>query len=82
MRRVFNSFKMPAVHMFFDGRRRVEAINSMHIFDEAIFLTDVYEPLLARLGLTKNDLRARRCTRRRNQPPYFSIPSAAAHIVS
>jgi acyl-[acyl-carrier-protein] desaturase len=57
MRRVFNTFKMPAVHLFFDGRQRVEAINSMHIFDEGIFLTEVYEPLLARLGLSKSDLR-------------------------
>ena len=60
MRRVFNSFKMPAVHLFFDGRQRVEAIKSKHIFDEEIFIAQVYEPLLVRLGLTKNDLRRKK----------------------
>ena len=57
MRRVFNSFKMPAVHLFIDGRQRTEAIKAKRIFDEGIFIAEVYEPLLTRLGLTKADLR-------------------------
>ena len=60
MRRVFNSFKMPAVHMFFDGRQRVEAIKSMRIFDEEIFISEVYEPLIQRLGVHKNELRRKK----------------------
>jgi acyl-[acyl-carrier protein] desaturase len=63
MRRVFNSFKMPAVHLLMDGRRRAEAIKSTRIFDEDIFVAEVYEPLLGRLGLTKADLRRKKMHR-------------------
>jgi acyl-[acyl-carrier-protein] desaturase len=63
MRRVFNSFKMPAVHLLMDGRRRAEAIKSTRIFDEDIFVAEVYEPLLSRLGLTKADLRRKKMHR-------------------
>jgi len=65
MRRVFNSFKMPAVHLFIDGRQRTEAIKSKRVFDEDIFIAEVYEPLLHRLGLTKADLRRKKMHRTR-----------------
>ena len=38
MRQVVNTFKMPAVHMFSDSRRRTEAVKSLRIFDEDIFV--------------------------------------------
>src|SRR5262249_39365848 len=33
LRRVINTFAMPAVHLLVDGRRRAEAVKSLRIFD-------------------------------------------------
>jgi acyl-[acyl-carrier-protein] desaturase len=59
LRRVLNSFNMPAVHMLAGSQRRAEQIRSLELFNENIFLLDVVEPCLARLGLTRADLRRR-----------------------
>ena len=59
MRRVVNQFTMPAVHMLADSRRRMEAVKSLHIFDDEMYYYQVFEPVLAALGLSKADLRRR-----------------------
>ena len=60
LRLVFNTFFMPADKLLIDGPRRIAAIKEMKIFDEGLFFNDVYTPLMNRLGLTRNDLRAPR----------------------
>jgi acyl-[acyl-carrier-protein] desaturase len=62
LRRVVNTFKMPAVHLFVDGARRAAAVKELRLFDEDIFVYEVYEPILAALGVHKSELR------RRNSP--------------
>jgi acyl-[acyl-carrier-protein] desaturase len=57
MRRVANSFRMPAVHLFADSRTRMNAVKELRIFDEDIFIYEVYDPILRDLGLTRGDLR-------------------------
>jgi acyl-[acyl-carrier-protein] desaturase len=59
-RTVANSFSMPADSLLADGRRRVGEIKALKIFDEEIFLTEVFQPLLKRLGLTRADLRRKK----------------------
>lgn len=59
LRRVINNFKMPAVNLLVDGRRRAEAVKALRIFDEDMFYYDVFEPLLADLGVQKAELRRR-----------------------
>ncbi len=57
MRRVINQFAMPAVHLLFDGRKRVEAVKELRIFDYDIFYTQVFEPILTALQVDKSELR-------------------------
>ena len=59
LRRVVNTFAMPAVHMLADSRRRVQAVKDLRIFDEDIFITQIYEPVLAALEVDKRELRRR-----------------------
>ena len=59
MRRVLNAFTMPAVHMLSESRRRAEQVRSLHLFSEDIYYHQVLEPILARLRLTRADLRRR-----------------------
>lgn len=55
--RVLHGFSMPAIHELADGRRRVQAIKDLGIFDERIYHRDVYEPILAALGVSRPELR-------------------------
>jgi len=57
IRRVFNTFTMPADHLLADGRRRLAAVKSLKIFDDQMFLYEVVTPLLTQLGLTRADIR-------------------------
>jgi acyl-[acyl-carrier-protein] desaturase len=57
LRRVVNTFQMPAVHMLAGSQKRVSDIKKLGIFDEGIFVEHVYQPALSRLGLTPRDLR-------------------------
>lgn len=59
LRRVLNHFAMPAVYMLADGRRRVEAVKSLHLFDAELYYQDVYLPILADLGVERKELRNR-----------------------
>src|SRR6516162_2229054 len=63
LRRVINTFKMPAVHMLADSRARSEEVKQLRIFDEDIFILQVYEPVLAALKVQKSELRRRNSSR-------------------
>lgn len=60
LKHVINTFRMPADGLLADGRRRVEAVRSLKIFDEQVFIEEVYRPLLRRLGLTRADLKPKK----------------------
>jgi acyl-[acyl-carrier-protein] desaturase len=55
--RVLHGFSMPAIHELADGRRRVEAIKNLGIFDERIYHACVYQPILDSLGISRQELR-------------------------
>jgi len=57
MRRVVNTFRMPAVHMLTDGMQRAKQVQELNVFSEEIFMQEVYEPVVARLGVAKSELR-------------------------
>lgn len=59
LRRVLNHFAMPALYMLADGRRRIEAVKSLRIFNDELFYQDVYLPVLAALGVERSELRRR-----------------------
>jgi acyl-[acyl-carrier-protein] desaturase len=63
LRRVINTFRMPAVHMLADGPQRIAEVKQWRIFDEDIFLEQVLQPILARLGVTRAELRRRNYAR-------------------
>jgi acyl-[acyl-carrier-protein] desaturase len=72
LRRVIHTFKMPAVDMLADGRRRVQAIRELKIFDEDTFFTDVVKQLLFELGIEWSEFRERKPNRRSISSP--SLP--------
>src|SRR5262249_13830408 len=57
LRRVLLTFAMPAVHLLAESRRRVAAIKGLGIFDEDVYLHEVYGPILAALGVGHRELR-------------------------
>ncbi|HYV38998.1 MAG TPA: acyl-ACP desaturase [Gemmataceae bacterium] len=57
LRRVLLGFSMPAVHMLAESRQRVAKIKSLGIFDEDMFLHDIYQPILQMLGVAPKELR-------------------------
>jgi acyl-[acyl-carrier-protein] desaturase len=59
LQRVINSFDMPATNMLLDGRRRVEAVKALRIFDADIYCYQIVEPLLADLQVQRSELRRR-----------------------
>jgi hypothetical protein len=67
MRRVVNTFRMPAVHMLTDGVQRMNEVQSLNIFTEEVFLHHVYQPITAKLGVGRSELR--RKTRREVSTP-------------
>ena len=72
LRRVVNTFQMPAVYLLSDSRRRIEAVRSLHLFDEEIFAREVFEPVLHAFGVQRSELR------RRNSKREFGAMGAAA----
>jgi len=64
LRRVINTFQMPAVYMLANSSRRVEQIKTLRIFDDDLYYFQVVEPSLAKLGLTRADLRRKSWTDR------------------
>jgi acyl-[acyl-carrier-protein] desaturase len=57
LHRVLHSFTMPVIYELDDGRRRVEAIKELGLFDQRIFYDHVYEPILEALGVGRSELR-------------------------
>jgi acyl-[acyl-carrier-protein] desaturase len=66
LRLAVNTFQMPAIHLLTDSKRRIQAVRDLMIFDEQMFFDQVLAPILAKLGLTRADLR--RKTRREFTP--------------
>ena len=64
---VFYNFTMPAYDLLPDYDSRVEVMRTAGI-DRGVFLTEVWGPVLKRLGLTRHDL-PRPSRRRRARPP-------------
>jgi acyl-[acyl-carrier-protein] desaturase len=64
LKRVLLTFAMPAVHLLADSRRRVQAVKALGIFDEDVFLREVYQPVLAALGVDPRELRGPRAVRK------------------
>jgi len=56
LHRVLHTFTMPIIYELDDGRRRVEAIKELGIFDERIFHDDVYQPILDSLSVRRSEL--------------------------
>ena len=59
LRRVLLTFKMPAVHMLAESETRVARIKSMGIFDEDMYLREVYQPILETLGVKSAEMKRR-----------------------
>jgi len=59
IRQVMNTFQMPAIHMLTDSRRRINAVRELRIFDEEMFVQQVFEPILAELNVSRKELRHR-----------------------
>jgi acyl-[acyl-carrier-protein] desaturase len=57
LRRVLLSFAMPAVHLLAESRRRVSVIKGLGIFDEDVYVQEVFQPILAALGVNHRELR-------------------------
>jgi hypothetical protein len=54
---VLHNFAMPAIYELADGRRRVEAIKALRVFDDRTYFDQVYAPVLAALGVSRQELR-------------------------
>jgi acyl-[acyl-carrier-protein] desaturase len=72
IRRVINTFRMPAVHMLADSRKRMNEVKELEIFDEDDFVTEVMEPILQKLGVHRKELR-------RKNYREMSVPLAGAN---
>jgi acyl-[acyl-carrier-protein] desaturase len=57
LHRVLDGFAMPAIGELADGRRRIEAIKALQVFDLQVYYREVYHPILEALGVTRPDLR-------------------------
>jgi acyl-[acyl-carrier-protein] desaturase len=60
MRLVVNTFRMPAYHMFTDSRERRVRVEDLNLFNEQIFIEQIFEPAIARMGVTRGDLRRKK----------------------
>jgi acyl-[acyl-carrier-protein] desaturase len=57
IRRVINTFQMPAVHMLTESHRRKQQVLDLNVFSEPMFFELVLEPVLTALGVTRQELR-------------------------
>ena len=72
LRRVMHDFVMPAIYGLADGRQRVARINELAIFNEEVFVREVYLPILQDLGVKRPEMRA-------HYPNRKSTPTNAVH---
>lgn len=73
IRRVVNTFRMPSVHMLSQSEKRIGQVKSLHIFDEDVFVEQVFWPILNKLKLSPRDLR-------RKAPREVCVPLAGANV--
>jgi acyl-[acyl-carrier-protein] desaturase len=66
MRRAMNGFSMPAIFALADGRQRVAHIKELEIFDDMMYLQEVYIPILKELGVQRTEMRNRLPNRKSN----------------
>ncbi len=59
LRRVMNSFAMPAVYLLADGRQRAARIRELDVFSEDLYYREVYLPILKELGVQRSEMRNR-----------------------
>lgn len=64
LKRVMNSFQMPAIHGLADGVQRVARIKELGIFSEDQYYREVYLPILESLGIERARMRNRIKTRK------------------
>lgn len=57
IRKVTNTFRMPAVYSLAGSMHRVSEINRLDIFNENLFIETTYNPILAKLGVSRKELR-------------------------
>jgi acyl-[acyl-carrier-protein] desaturase len=57
LKRVLNDFKMPATHLLADSVQRVSAVKNLNIFNESLFYSGVYLPIIEALGIEKREMR-------------------------
>lgn len=59
MRRVLHNFAMPGLALMADGMLRKQAVVDLGLFDDSMFYADVYLPILAELGIDRQEMRRR-----------------------
>ena len=60
LKRVLNQFQMPAIHDLLDeNAKRIARVRELEIFNEEIFFTEVYEPVIRGLGIERIEMRNR-----------------------
>ena len=59
LRRVMHAFAMPAIYGLVDGRQRVAQIKELEIFDEELYVREVYLPIVEDLGVRRSEMRNR-----------------------
>lgn len=70
--RLYRRFAMPAIYGLADGRQRVERINELDIFNNEIYVREVYLPILQELGVTRPEMRSY-CPTRKSAPTNGAI---------
>lgn len=66
----FTNFQMPAFSLFLDSRQRGQAIRELNIFDESLYYEHVVQPILRKLGITRQELKIH------TRKEWTSIPGA------
>lgn len=60
MRTVMLGFQMPAIHDLLDNNvRRLEQVRNLEIFDESLYYSEVFLPILQDLAVDRTELRSR-----------------------
>ena len=59
LRRVMHAFAMPAIYGLADGRQRVARIKELEIFNDELYVREVYLPILEDLGVLRSEMRNR-----------------------
>jgi acyl-[acyl-carrier-protein] desaturase len=68
LRRVLGQFLMPSLHMLPDGVERAARVKDLGLFNDELFLQDVYLPLLEALGVSRAEMRVRTVPKKSHTP--------------